>query len=262
MSFIQALIIGCIYYFANSAFNASMGLYTIYRPLIGGFLVGIVMGDIKTGIEMGLKTQMIFMGFMATGGSIPSDSTLAGLVGTALAIMLKPTLGDGALDAALALAVALGMLGTFIFVGRMTWNTIFVEKASQSVKKGDIGGLFRWHVVVPQLVLAAVCIIPVTLFLLAMGDDSVLGILNNVIGVAMKPLSVVGSLLPTVGIAITLHSIGKKNTIPFFFIGFVLSEYLKLDIIGISVLGLAAAFLVYFAFDKTTENAMDDIGEL
>ncbi len=250
MTLFQALLIGFVYYFANSAWNASLALYTLYKPMVCGLIVGLILGDLKTGIEMGLKVQLIFMGFMSTGGSMPSDSTIAGLVGTALAITLKPTLGDAALDAGLALAVAVGTLGTFLFIGRMTWNTLFIQKAIDAAKEGNLKGLFLWHVIIPQTVLAFATIVPVTIFLSALGDPAVVGWLNKMIGVGLRPLQVIGSLLPTVGIAMTLLAIGKKNTLPFFIIGFALSQYFKIDIIGITILGVMVAYLVYFAFDK------------
>lgn len=256
MTVFQAVLIGFVYYFANSAWNASMGLYTLYRPLLGGLIVGVIMGDIETGLAMGLRIQFIFMGFMSTGGSMPSDSTLAGLLGTALAIMLRPTLGDGALDAALSMAAAIGVLGTFVFIGRMTWNTIFIQKAVDAAHRGDLKALFRWHVTIPQLVLATVTIIPITVFLLTVGNENILNQINQAIQFALIPLSVIGKLLPTLGLAITLNAIGKRNTIPFFFIGFVLSQYLKLDIIAITILGVSVAFLVYFGFNPFNKMKM------
>ncbi len=250
MSILQAILIGFVYYFANSAWNASLGLYTFYRPMVLGLIVGAILGDVETGLTMGLSIQLIFMGFMSTGGSMPSDSTLAGLVGTAMAITLKPELGDAALDAGLTIAVALGALGTFVFIGRMTWNSLFIQKATEAAKNGELKKLFFWHVVVPQSVLAVITIVPVTLFCLALGNSAVIDSLISVISVAIGPLSVIGSLLPTVGIAMTLMAIGKKNTIPFFIVGFMLSQYLGMDIIGISVIGIIVAYLIYFAFDS------------
>lgn len=254
MTFFQAFLIGFIYYFASSAWTASLALYTLFRPMVAGLLAGVVLGDIQTGVEMGLKIQLIFMGFMSTGGSMPSDSTIAGLVGTALAIVLKPTLGDAAFDAGLALSVAVGTLGTFLFIGRMTWNTLFIQKAIEAAKAGDTKGLFLWHVIIPQVVLAFASIVPVTLFLSALGDAAVVEWLNSLISLGLRPLQVIGSLLPTVGIAMTLLAIGKKNTLPFFIIGFALSQYFNVDIIGITLLGVMVAYLVYFAFDKGNQT--------
>jgi mannose/fructose/N-acetylgalactosamine-specific phosphotransferase system component IIC len=255
MTFFQALLIGFVYYFTNSAWTASLALYTLFRPLVAGTIVGLILGDLQTGVEVGLKIQLIFMGFMSTGGSMPSDSTIAGLVGTSLAIILRPTLGDAALDAGLALSVAVGTLGTFLFIGRMTWNTLFIQKAKEAAEAGDLKGLFTWHVIVPQVVLAVASIVPVTLFLSALGDANVVEWLNSLIRLGLRPLQVIGSLLPTVGIALTLMAIGKKNSLPFFIIGFALSQYFNLDIIGITIFGVMIAYLVYFAFDKGNQSS-------
>ena len=253
MELYQAILIGLIYYFGNSAFNFSLGLYTTSRPLFLGLLVGIIMGDIETGIEMGIKIQLIYMGFMSTGGSQPSDPVIAGLAGTAFAIVFKPVQGAAALDAGLAIAVAAGAMGNLIRIGRMTWNTIFVQAAKKSIAAGDLKGMFLWHVAIPQAIIFAVTAIPLTLFLLSLGDTGVVNFFNQIVTYTSKPLMVIGALLPTVGIAITLMAIGKKNTIPFFFVGFVLSQYLKLDILAITVLAVMIAYLIYFGF-KTDDK--------
>ena len=132
MELYQAALIGLLYYFGNSSFNISLGLYTTSRPLVLGLLVGIIMGDVRTGLEMGIKIQLIYMGFMSTGGSQPSDPVIAGLAGTAFAIVFYPAQGAAALDAGLAVAVAAGAIGNLIRIGRMTWNTIFVQPAKKS----------------------------------------------------------------------------------------------------------------------------------
>ena len=261
MSIIQALLIGFVYYFTNSAWNASLALYTLYKPMLLGVIVGAILGDVQTGITVGLSIQLIFMGFLSTGGSMPSDPTLSGLLGTAMAIVLKPELGDAAMDAGLALSVAMGSLGTFAFIGRMTWNSTFVGPASKAAKEGDLKGLFMWNVAVPQIVLAVVTMVPVTLFCMALGNSAVVETLTKYIGMAIGPLSVIGSLLPTVGIAMTLMAIGKKHTLPFFIVGFMLSQYLGLDIISISIFGVIVAFLIYFAFDTKNTNTNNQEAE-
>lgn len=254
MELYQAILIGLVYYFGNSSFNASLGLYTTSRPLVLGLIVGLIMGDLGTGIEMGIKIQLIYMGFMSTGGSQPSDPVIAGLAGTAFAIVFYPTQGAAALDAGLAVAVAAGAIGNLIRIGRMTWNTIFVQPAKKAIAAGDMKGMFLWHIIVPQSIVFLVTAVPLTLFLMSLGDSTVVNFFNQIVTLTSKPLTVIGALLPTVGIAITLMAIGKKHTIPFFFVGFVLSQYLKLDIIAITVLAIMTAYLIYFGFNTDSKK--------
>ena len=59
----------------------------------------------------------------------------------------------------------------------------------------------------------------------------------------MEGLAVGGGLIGAVGFALLLRSIKAKNVWPMFLIGFVLSSYFKLNLIGISVLAFALIIL-------------------
>lgn len=254
MTFIQALMVALIYYLGASTWIPGLGYYTVYRPLVSGLLVGIVLGDVQTGVIMGTKIQLIYMGFISAGGSQPADIGMAGTVGTALAIIMRPQLGDAALDAALSLAVALGMIGTIAYVGKMTWNAFFAHACEAQVAKGNLKGVFFWNVLAPQGVLFIVYVVPITMFLMAL-SGSVLDGLNTVIGYVLGPLAVVGSLLPTLGIALNMRAIAKKATLPFFFLGFLMVQYLGINIIAVSLVGLIIAYVMTFGKDETAVAA-------
>lgn len=109
MSLAQSILIGLLYFLANSSLPI-VSYVTIYRPLVGGFVTGLILGDPVTGVMVGATIQMMFIGFIAAGGALPSDMALAGILGTALAIT-----GGLDVDAALAIAVPLGLLGTLVW---------------------------------------------------------------------------------------------------------------------------------------------------
>ncbi len=254
MSLMQAILIACIYYLGGSTWLAGLGYWTMYRPLVAGMFVGMVLGDVQTGVILGSKIQLIYMGFISAGGSMPSDICMAGTVGTALGIVMKPQLGDAALDAALALAVALGMLGTIIYVGKMTWNSLFTHLSEREMVKGNLRGVFFWNVLMPQGIQLVLSLVPITVFLMVLNGDVLAG-MNSLIAKVVGPLSVVGSLLPTLGLALNLRAIGKKTTMPFFFLGFLLVQYLHINIISVSFVGLIIAYLMTFGKDETAVSA-------
>ena len=59
------------------------------------------------------------------------------------------------------------------------------------------------------------------------------------------------------GLAMLMNMMNKRSTIPFFFMGFVLAAYLKLDIIALAILGAAFGMLhlLYTRGRRTEENA-------
>ena len=51
MSITQAVLIALVYYLGRSPFLAGpVGYYTVYRPVIGGWVVGIILGEPVTGM--------------------------------------------------------------------------------------------------------------------------------------------------------------------------------------------------------------------
>lgn len=256
VNILQAFLIGLIYYFYDCPWFPNIG-YTIFsKPLVIGPLVGLILGDVATGLQVGISIQLIYMGVIVAGGSMPSDTALAGAVGSALAIMLKPTMGDGAIDAALTMAVALGMVGTMRFVARMTWCSFFNRLAEKAASKGDLKGLSFWNLWMPQICLAILSIVPVAAFVMAMGSEAVLATLNTVFGALMGPLGAIGKLLPCVGIALLLSTIGNKKTIPIYVIGFIFAKCVGLTTIQIAIVAALIAYLMIFVGgDKKSADA-------
>lgn len=68
MFVIQCALVGILYYISNvySSFGGFIvSKYMLQRPLIGGFLCGLIFGDLRTGLEIGVALQLAFMGVFA-----------------------------------------------------------------------------------------------------------------------------------------------------------------------------------------------------
>jgi len=232
----QAALIALFYYLAQSPWLMGMGYWTLYRPLIGGTVVGIILGNPAQGAIIGATINLLYLGFISAGGSLPGDPALAGYVGTALAI------GSGIdVNAALALAVPIGLLGSLIWFGRMTLDAIFVHWADRYAEEGNTSGVAFANIVPPQILLFVICFVPAFIATLY-GPSAVKGAIDFLGAKVFHILMVVGGMLPALGIAMNFRAIGRGQTLPFFFLGFLLFVYLKISVIGI------AAFAVVFAF--------------
>ena len=87
MSVFQAFLCGVVYFLAigNLPF---VGLWSLQRPLVCGLITGIILGDPLTGAMTGASINLVYLGFISAGGSMPADMALAGILGTAFAINL------------------------------------------------------------------------------------------------------------------------------------------------------------------------------
>ncbi len=249
MSWWQAIIVAFLYYFADAPFFFGEGYYVLQRPVVAGFLVGLVMGDPVQGAIIGGTINLIFLGHMSVGGSIPSDMALAGYVGTAFALALNTSL-----EAALALALPIGILGTVVWVGRMSISSVFAHWADNYAEKGNVRGVMLMNWLPAQLMLFVFKMVVVTLFC-KYGGEAVGSFLNAIADSwAFRGLSVVGGMLPALGIALNLRAILKRETLPFLLAGFVLAAYLNVPIIGISIIGLICAMVYMTNSRKVSEK--------
>lgn len=82
MTLVQAILCGVVYWLAvgNLPF---VGLWSLQRPLVCGTLVGCILGDPVQGAVIGATINLVYLGFMSAGGSMPADMGLAGVLGTA-----------------------------------------------------------------------------------------------------------------------------------------------------------------------------------
>lgn len=68
----------------------------------------------------------------------------------------------------------------------------------------------------------------------------------------MDGLKTAGGVLPVVGIGILLHYLPTKQYIPYLLLGFFLAAYLQVPMLGISIVGVIAAMIV---FKRDSEKA-------
>ncbi|MDQ3880437.1 MAG: PTS sugar transporter subunit IIC [Chloroflexota bacterium] len=240
---IQAALIAIGYYLSNSPWILGNGGFLgLYRPLVAGLLVGVILGDPAGGAAIGAAINVLYLGFISAGGAIPADPSVAGWVGTALALA-------GGLDAnsAISIGVAVGLLGTFIFFARMSVDAVFAHWADERADRADIGGVALMNVLPPQVFLFVISFVPVfvaTYLGAPVVADAIAWLQANA-PFALRGLQVAGGLLPAIGIAMNMRFIFRGSVVPYFFIGFLLAVGARdvLNIVAIGVIGVALGFL-------------------
>lgn len=252
MSVFQAIILGIIYYLGNSSILAGpIGYYTVYRPLVGGFLTGLVLGDPVTGTMIGATINLMYIGFISAGGALPGDMCLAGILGAALGI-------TGGLDAeaALAIAVPIGLIGTLLWFGRLTLDSIFAHMADRFVEKGEGNKVWIASIFLPQLMLFCLTAIPAFLACY-FGASYIQGVINALGGTVLGVLIVIGGMMPALGIGLTLLYIFKGEAKVFFFLGFLITVYSGLSMIAVGFLALCAA-VVYMQIKSAKGGVVNE----
>ena len=243
ISIFQAILIGLVYYLGNATWLIGIGYYTMYRPLVNGFFVGLILGNPVLGTMVGATINLMYLGFISAGGALPGDPCLAGTLGTAIAIAsgIEP-------EAALALAVPIGLLGTLIWFAKMTVNAFFVHKADQYAEEGNTKGIAFMDIVPPQIFLFIITFFPV-FFAALYGPTAIKSAIDFLGTNVLNSLIVIGGMMPALGIAMNLKAIFKGDNRIFYFLGFLLTVYLKLDIIAVGLFGVVLT-LIYMKLKK------------
>ncbi|MFC4771078.1 PTS mannose/fructose/sorbose/N-acetylgalactosamine transporter subunit IIC [Enterococcus hermanniensis] len=232
---VTALLIGLIGFLGPMDF--AIGSNLLNRPLIMGPLVGLVLGDLTQGIIIGASLELIFMGAVSVGAYLPPDVIVGGVLGTAFAISLGKGVG-----AAITIAMPIAMLS--LAVGNLM-SIIFpmiAHYGDRAAKEGKAGGitLSMWSIGLLECLRRGVlCFAGFYL-----GSAQIEKVLNTIPDKIISGLEVSANLLPAIGFAILLQMILSKPIIPYFFLGFLLSSYLKVPVLGVALFGLILVFIM------------------
>lgn len=247
----QAVLIALATYWGVSVWGLGVGYFTLYRPLIAGTLVGVILGDVQRGMAFGAALNAVYLGFVSTGGSLPGDLAIAGYVGTALALA-------SGLDVEAALAtfgVPLGVLGMLLWYGRMTVGSWIVHWADVRAERGDVRGVAAVNLWAGQGMLLAFYALP-AFVAVYWGPRGLERLFEFVPPRLIAALSAVGGLLPAVGIGLLLRGMSKWRLLPGFLVGFLLTRYLNLSVLWIAGLG---ALLAVWTFRGMPRREVTDL---
>jgi mannose/fructose/N-acetylgalactosamine-specific phosphotransferase system component IIC len=111
------------------------------RPLVLAPILGLVLGDGRAGLLLGVPLELLFLGGVNLGGNLPDNETLLAAALTAMVVPAGAGLGTG-VDPALA-ALGLGLLFPLAFYGRRLEraserrNAVIAAEALRRVQEGD-----------------------------------------------------------------------------------------------------------------------------
>lgn len=242
----QVLIITLITWLIAGA-EAWLAYPILNTPLILCPIVGALCGDLTTGVIAGATLQLIFLGVMQIGGTLPADAALGSIIGTYIAIKTGQSV-----EIAVTLAVPAAIVGSSLtFLGYFI-RTLFAPLTEKLVNSGNERGIEIEQVCLawlPELPKYIVCYA-----VLAFGTGVAEQLVNSMPDVLIGALDFSTALLPAVGIALLLKVMWNKSVAIFFFMGVVLSLYLGLGTLPVALIGVITAVLVVF-YGKDKEAA-------
>lgn len=250
MSLIQMILIALFTYLGSigSVVGNTIGWYTLGRPLVASFVVGLIMGDVQTAMIVGIPLQVMYLGNVTPGGAVAWDLSYATYIGTAGAIVF----GEG-MDASALIGIATVFAGIGGLVGQLMWNISYAlniplnRVAAKYVEAGDTKHMFVPNVLFGQLIGFACRFIPALLVLGGMTVASTQADFASLIpDYVVTCLTTFGGMMAALGMGILLSFLLKKNWyVVIFLAGFVLVTYFNLSMMGVAVVATIIAVTYY-----------------
>lgn len=232
LQIILVFLVACI-----SGMGSILDEWQTHRPLIACTLIGIVLGDMKTGIIIGGSLELLALGWMNIGAALAPDAALASVVSTILVIV-----GGQDIPTAIALAIPLAAAGQVLTYVVRAITVGFQHAADKAVETGDLNKLDWIHR--SALLLQAMRIaIPALIVAMTAGTDTVQSMLNSIPAVVTTGLKIAGGFIAVVGYAMVINMMRAGHLMPFFYAGFVIAAFTDFNLVALGVLGTITAII-------------------
>lgn len=255
----KAILLGIFCYLASLGvpwfLGTTGGFYYLSRPLVSGMFVGLILGDVHTGIIIGAAVQALYLSLIVPGGVASADITFVAYPAIALGM-----LSGADPEVAVALAATIGLLGVILFNSIETINTFWNHVADKYAEKNDLKGFWRANAIYPQITTFILRFVP-TFLAVYFGAQYAENFLNSIPEVLMHIMTVLGGVLPAVGIGLLLSQIMKDKTlVVYFLVGFICIVSLNLNMISLTIVGAAIAVMHYkYSGNKLVSTSASDI---
>lgn len=235
--FLQSILLAIVALIANLDFFT--GGTMIARPIITGSLVGLIMGDFKTGMIIGSTLELAFIGSFSIGAALPPDIVTGAILGTAFAIKMKA-------GAEIALPLALPIATLVLFIKNLAHVFLmptFVNRADKCAEEGNHKGVARINIIAGFIYVFIAQMLPVGIGFYA-GADTIQFLINKIPDFILTGLEIATGILPAFGLALLMEPIINKKVAIFFVVGFCLAGYLELPITALAIFGIALALII------------------
>lgn len=213
-SIIQVLLIFIVTFIV--AIDQFSFLESLYQPIVTGLLVGLILGDVQTGLVVGGTYQLMTIGNMPVGGAQPPNAVIGGIMAAVLAITLKlePT-------AAVATAIPFSLLGQYGVTIIFSLMSPVMTVADNYAHEADTKGIEKINYL-SMIALGTIFGLIVTLFFIggATFGDKVVEMIPTWL---MGGLSAAGGMMRYVGFAILMKVMLSKDLWGFLFAGFAMA---------------------------------------
>ena len=213
------------------------------RLVFCGLISGMIMGNVTEGLLIGGTMELMSLGVGGFGGAAIPNYILGSIIGIAFAAITK-----GGIEAGLAVGIPVAALGVQLDVFSRMISSIFLHKAQSALDKMALKKMYRWILLgmFPRIIFLMLIV-----FLALTAGSSLISSLLKLMPIWLSSgLNVAGGLLPAVGFAILLKYLPLSRYFIYAMLGFLLSSYFNLPIIGVASFGFIVAYVIFLQKEK------------
>ena len=237
MNLIQAILIGCVAALTKIE-GGWLGEAKFREPIVTGFLVGLILGDVRKGLIIGAQLQLMWMGATNIGPSSGLDIGAGGTIGAAVALMTGSDL-----EVAVAFAIPVAVIMQMLNIMKMTAFSTLMHQVDAAIDEGNEKKAIFIHYLCGFFTFSIYFLF--TFIVLYFGSGVINAIVESIPEWAMNGLSAIATVLPAMGFALLLNLLWDVKLVPYFIVGFVAAAYLGVDMVGVCAIAMAVALIMY-----------------
>ena len=156
-TFISAVLVGLVGVFCMWD-SRLLGRLNFEQPLVGATLVGLLLGDVPTGLAVGAAVELVSMGLVQVGAAVPPDMVLGGIVAAAFACLT-----DASAETAMTIAIPVAVLGQLLGIVFRSIIAALTHVADSAIDNGKFKTAYRMHICAGSGLYAIMYFLPIFL---------------------------------------------------------------------------------------------------
>ena len=232
----------------------------LYRPMVACPIIGLILGDVKTGLAVGGTYELMMIGNMPVGGAQPPNSVVGAVVA-----MIFATKAGMDVNTALGTAVIFSLFGQYVVTLVFTAMSGFMATADKAAAEANPAGITKVNVISCCLLGGLFAVISIIAYVGGTALAEPLQTLSDNASWLMGGFSVAGGMMRFVGFAVLLKIMLANDMWGVYFAGFAaaalfgnVSATSGATLILVAFIGVAIAMYDYNTNIKLGEGGSSD----
>jgi N-acetylgalactosamine PTS system EIIC component len=233
----------------------TVGGTMISRPIVVAPLMGILLGDLKTGLQIAVFIELVWVGILPVGAYLPIEVLPVTVISTYLSVDLvaQHNIGAGVIMFCVMVAVPFGFVCRWLEGHIRSMNVIFSKRIEDMIHSDwipNVEGIQFFNVFMTFLKVFVVTFIPIFF-----GRELLYRIYRSFSEDIKQGMMISFYIVPLVGFGVVLEIFGSRKLTPLLYISFALSMALfyvlgfsPFTLFGLSV--LAGVVLLVLSLGK------------